>query len=199
MTIASVPLTDQPLIRAVPLFATAPSADGAESDLSLIQRLKRGDQTALDPLFRRHAPALVSLAARITGSVDDGKDVVQDVFERLAITAVGYREQAEAAAWLRGVTSKSALNARRRRSRRRETTEIALDIVRDRADIAGALDLSNAVDTLALPLRDVFLLKVVAGYSHQEVAELLGIRSGTSEVRLFRAIRQLRTLLSERP
>jgi RNA polymerase sigma-70 factor (ECF subfamily) len=45
------------------------------------------------------------------------------------------------------------------------------------------------------PLRVVFTLKEVEGYSHAEIAELLGIRSGTSEVRLHRAKARLRQLL----
>jgi RNA polymerase sigma-70 factor, ECF subfamily len=196
-TLSNVPLTREPPIRSVLRPASEPVVAAGEPDVSLIRRLRDGDQSALDPLFRRHAPSLVALAARITGSVEDGKDVVQDVFVRLPVTAKGFREQGEAAAWLRGVTTKSALNARRRTSRRRESTETALDTLRDRADVASALDLSNAVEALPPPLRDVFLLKVVAGYSHQEVAELLDIKSGTSEVRLFRAIRQLRTLLAD--
>ena len=196
-TLSNVPLIREPPIQSVLRPASEPVVAAGESDAVLIRRLRDGDQTALDPLFRRHAPSLVALAARITGSVEDGKDVVQDVFVRLPVTAKGFREQGEAAAWLRGVTSKSALNARRRTSRRREFAESALDTLRDRADIASALDLSNAVEALPVPLRDVFLLKVVAGYSHQEVAELLDIKSGTSEVRLFRAIRQLRTLLAD--
>lgn len=194
-----MPLTGNQLIRSTHrLKVEQPEATG-ESDALLIERLRDGDRSALDPLFRRHAPALVSLAARITGSIDDGKDVVQDVFVRLPATVDGYRERGDAVAWLRGVTSLSAINARRKTARRRESTVDALEMLGKHADIATALDLSNAVDALPVRLRDVFLLKVVGGYSHQEIATLLGIRSVTSEVRLFRAVRQLRTLLAERP
>lgn len=194
-----MPTTRETPIRSAQRPTIEPRANAVDPDVSLILRLRDGDQSALDPLFRRHAPKLVALAARITGSVEDGKDVVQEVFVRLSHTAIGFREPGDVVAWLRGVTSKSALNARRRTTRRRESTVDALATLRDRADIASALDLSNALESLPLPLRDVFLLKVVAGYSHQEIAVLLHIRSGTSEVRLFRALRQLRTLLSERP
>ncbi len=87
MTIRSVPLTHESLIRAVPRLTTEPSAGDPEPDVSLIQRLQSGDESALEPLFRRHAPMLVALAARITGSVEDGRDVVQDVFAGLAFAA----------------------------------------------------------------------------------------------------------------
>jgi RNA polymerase sigma-70 factor (ECF subfamily) len=64
------------------------------------------------------------------------------------------------------------------------------------------LGLPEAIATalLALPddLRVVFMLRDVEGYSHSEIAALLGIRSGTAEVRLHRARRKLRALLGDR-
>jgi DNA-directed RNA polymerase specialized sigma24 family protein len=43
----------------------------------------------------------------------------------------------------------------------------------------------------------VVVLKVIEGYSHEEIAELLGIRRNASEVRLHRAIKRLRKLLED--
>ena len=53
---------------------------------------------------------------------------------------------------------------------------------------------------LALPddLRVVFMLRDIEGYTHAEIAALLGIRTGTAEVRLHRARRKLRALLGDR-
>ena len=62
----------------------------------------------------------------------------------------------------------------------------------DRMAIATAL--------VALPddLRVAFMLRDIEGYSHAEIAEMLGIRTGTAEVRVHRARRKLRALLGER-
>jgi RNA polymerase sigma-70 factor, ECF subfamily len=51
----------------------------------------------------------------------------------------------------------------------------------------------------ALPndLRVIFILRDVEGYSHTEIGSLLGILPGTSQVRLHRARRRLRTLLED--
>jgi RNA polymerase sigma-70 factor (ECF subfamily) len=57
--------------------------------------------------------------------------------------------------------------------------------------------LERALATLPDALRSVFVLKEVEGYSHSEIADLLGIRRGTSEVRLLRAIRRLRQELED--
>ena len=61
--------------------------------------------------------------------------------------------------------------------------------------IADRLSLERAINALPSLLRTVFVLREIEHYSHEEIAEILGIRRGTSEVRLYRAIRILRTLL----
>ena len=53
----------------------------------------------------------------------------------------------------------------------------------------------QALATLTPPLRHVFVLRVIEGYSHAEIAGLLEISTNTSEVRLHRAVHQLRRLL----
>jgi RNA polymerase sigma-70 factor, ECF subfamily len=57
------------------------------------------------------------------------------------------------------------------------------------------LALADAVGSLPRDLRAVFVLKEIEGYSHDEIASLLGITPGNSEVRLFRARRRLRAQL----
>ena len=52
-----------------------------------------------------------------------------------------------------------------------------------------------ALDALPENLRTVFVLREIEGYSHDEIAELLDIRVGTSEVRLHRAMKALRQVL----
>ena len=59
------------------------------------------------------------------------------------------------------------------------------------------LILNEAIAALPDELRAVFVLREIEGYSHAEIGEILGIRRGTSEVRLFRAIRMLRRALGD--
>jgi len=55
--------------------------------------------------------------------------------------------------------------------------------------------LRAAIDALPIALRNVLVLKEMEGYSHAEVAELLGIGVVTSRVRLLRALRRVRRQL----
>ena len=168
----------------------------AVPDATLVARLRGGEAAALDELFRRHAAALLRLAAAMVDT--DAEDVVQDVFVGLALALRSYEERGTFAAWIRGVTVRTALARRRRDGHRRETT---LDPQLQRAsgvDAADQIALEDALRQLPDDQRAVFVLKLVEGYSHAEIAALLDIRQGTSEVRLFRAIRRLRSLLGDR-
>ena len=167
------------------------------TDAALVARLRvAADSDALDTLFRRHAGELLRLATGLLAHHADAEDVVQDVFVGLRLALRHYDERGAFRAWLRGVTVRTALAARRRDTGRRESPldhALETSAVEHTPDIA----LRDALVRLPQPLRDVFVLKMIEGYSHAEIGALLDIRAGTSEVRLFRAVRRLRDLLSE--
>ncbi len=163
---------------------------------ALLARCRRGDMDALSALYQLHAPALLTLARRLTGSLADAEDVVQDLFVGLPEALHRYREQGYLRGWLRRITVRLALmRIRSGRLRREETIEahnpsFPSDVLRDTA-IHAALDSLSAED------RTIVILKIVEGYDHREIAALLGIRRGTSEVRLHRALARLRLLLED--
>lgn len=164
----------------------------------MIERLRAGDLTAINPLYAKHGASLLRLVYRLTSSIADAEDVVQDVFVGLPRAARKYAEQGSLGAWLSRVTVRIALDRMRRRQRQRE---VRLDLITEPANgvdpdrILSHLALSSAIAALPDKLRIVFVLKEIEGYSHAEVGRMLGIRRGTSEVRLLRAIRTLRAFL----
>ncbi len=166
------------------------------SEAELAALAAAGDREALGELYRRHAGRLTLLAGRLLRSAPDAEDVVQDLFVALPAALGGYRDEGRLGAWLSRVTANLALKRLRSGLRRRED---ALPAGAGEPAIPYAdpeqLSVFRAVDALPDTLRVVVLLKFVEGFSHAEIAELLGIGRGTSEVRLFRAIRQLRNSL----
>ncbi|MFN8654533.1 MAG: sigma-70 family RNA polymerase sigma factor [Gemmatimonadales bacterium] len=163
---------------------------------SLIPQLRDGDPTALAIVYRRHAPGLLALAFRLTQSVPDAEDIVQDLFVGLPEALRAYREEGRFEAWLRRVVVRLAL-MRLRRTRRKQ--EITLD---DASlppaapfDPSGDVHLSQALERLDAEERTLIVLRVVEGYSHGEIAALLGIRPGAAQVRYHRALTRLKSLV----
>lgn len=168
------------------------------SDLALVERLRRHDDAALDMLFARYAPALLRIAYRLSGALDDAEDVVQDVFIGLPLALRHYEEQGSFSAWLRTVTVRTALMHRRRElGRLRSVEQLSSEppAATRQEPVIERMSLEAAIAKLPDALRHVFVLYHIEHFSHVEISHLLGIRRGTAEVRLHRAIRQLRSLL----
>ncbi len=139
------------------------------------------------------------VAYQLTMSADDADDVVQDVFIGLPEALRAFSGTGDFSAWIRKVAVRTTL-MRMRASKRRAATALRADSERETAMSNFLLDrLAIATALAALPsdLRVVFMLRDVEGYSHAEIASLLGIRTGTAEVRLHRARRKLRALLGD--
>jgi RNA polymerase sigma-70 factor, ECF subfamily len=170
----------------------------ASTPAELIAAARSGSVVALGELYDRHARELLAVAYRLLQSRDDAEDVVHDVFVGLPELLRKYDERGAFGAWLRKVTARVAL-ARMREAERRRTTAIdepARQVHATSRDVAGVISLETAMRKLSPSLRAALVLKEIEGFSHAEVAKLLDITVGASEVRLHRAIQALRAELT---
>jgi len=162
----------------------------------LIAAARSGSSDALGELYDLYARALFATAYRLLQSREDAEDVVHDVFVGLPELLRKYQERGAFAAWLRRVTARVAL------ARVRETTQHPLVELDDSSaqvasrDVHGSISLETALRNLTPSLRSVLVLKEIEGFTHAEIAQMLDISVGASEVRLHRAIQGLRALLT---
>ena len=164
----------------------------------LIAAVRAGSPDALGEMFVRYADTLLAVAYRLTVSRTEAEDVVQDVFVGLPEALRSYQEQGRFDAWLRRVTVRHTLMRMRAASRRPESPiQEAAHISATGQDLAARFTIETALAGLSEALRAVFVLHEIEGYSHSEIGEALGIRAGTSEVRLFRARALLRAALGD--
>ena len=179
----------------MPLEAESTSID----ERTLIAHAASGSHDALAALFAIHSPDVHRIAYRLMMSADDADDVVQDVFIGLP-EALSAFSGGDFSAWLRKVAVRTTL-MRMRASKRRAVTALRAASERDIAVSNFMLDrMAIATALIALPndLRVAFMLRDVEGYAHAEIGSLLGVRTGTVEVRVHRARRRLRALLGDR-
>jgi RNA polymerase sigma-70 factor (ECF subfamily) len=156
-----------------------------------------GDRDALTHLYHEHAEVVYEAAFHLTESAADAQDVVQDVFLGLPEALRTYEGRGSFGSWLRTVTVRTALIKLRQRRRLRE---ISLGFNRTGLSLAPTghidrIELERALSALPEKLRIVVVLKEIQGFSHKEIAGLLGIRPSASAARLSRAREQLRELL----
>ncbi len=172
-----------------------PDAYPVTEDLALVEQFLRGrGEEAFRALYRAHTPALYALALRLTGGERaEAEDLVQESWVRALAALPTFRAESALRSWLCGVL----VNVRRGRMRADWRIVDAPD-VEPLADTIGrddAIDLERAIAALPDGARDVYVLHDVHGYTHREVADLLGIVEGTSKSQLNRARALLRSAL----
>lgn len=170
------------------------------TDQFVIERAIRGDERALRQLWTQHAPRIDAVVRRLAGDPDLAADIAQDVWMQIFRALPSFRGDAQFATWAHRIAVNRTLNALRR-VRRVEKLElvieddtVSVEMDSDRAFLADSIE--QAMQRLPPGARMVFVLHDVEGYTHEAIAEELGITSGASKSQLFKARAKLRRLLA---
>jgi RNA polymerase sigma-70 factor (ECF subfamily) len=176
-------------------------------DTDLIERLKAGDEKALEAIFNRYSAKLYNVAQRILGEVADAEEVIQDVFWTAFRKAKSFRGTAQFSTWLYRLTVNAALGKIRRSKKNKEIEyeeylpkfqKDGHHLVRPVVDWSDTLDEKYAEQELQLFLKDaldqlkpldksVVVLSDLEGMSDKEIARMLGLTVSAVKTRLHRA------------
>jgi len=154
--------------------------------------------SAFEELYAAHGERLKSIAFNLLRSRVDAEDAVQEAFLKAFRSWEGFKGEAGAFTWLYRILVNACLDEGRRRSRRREEPEPEDPMPREAPrenDHPLRLALDKALGQIHHRPRAVFVLAEVEGFTHREIAEMLGIPEGTSKHDLFEAKNALRRLL----
>lgn len=183
--------------------------DHAQAATVLVERAKRGDRAAFDELVRRYRGRILALALHLSGKASDAEDITQEVFLKAYQKLEGFEGRSHFFTWVYRMTVNRALNARRDRQRRRETTmddprvdrAVAVDA---RGNPARATELRQtytrllaALDALPATMRTSVVLVVLQGLSHAEAAVVQECSAGTIAWRIHEARSRLRSAMAE--
>ena len=178
-----------------------PEADRAAEGL-LVNRCRRGDPGAFEEIYRRHSPRVYSLAYRLTGSLADAEDLLQEAFLLVHRKLDSFKGDSALGTWIYRLATNCCVDFLRSRQHREEQATDTLDEALPPAPrAAGAirvehLDLERAIARLPPGYRSAFVLHDVEGFGHSEVAAMLGIAEGTSKSQVHKARMRLRDLLA---
>jgi RNA polymerase sigma-70 factor (ECF subfamily) len=164
---------------------------------TLVARARSGDLGALERLYRAYEAGVYTLARRLTRSSEDAEDVLQETFLEVCRSLGSWRGEGSLWGWIRTIAANKAL-MRYRREKIRETDALEEDAAEaGREDVPLRLDLEAALARLPERSRAVVWLHDVEGYTHEEIAELMGMTASFSKSQLARAHEKLRRWLGE--
>ena len=168
----------------------------ADSEV-VLARARAGDLEALESLYRAFESPVYNLARRICRTAEDAEDVLQETFFEVCRSIRQYRGEGSLWGWIRTVAASKAL-MRLRRNKYRDTEELEDELHRgSKQDNGLRMDLEAALERLPELSRAVVWLHDVEGYTHEEIAVMMGKTASFSKSQLARAHTRLRRWLGE--
>ena len=173
----------------------------SDEDL-LRQYASTGSSAAFAELVRRYVSLVYSAAKRQVQSSALAEDIAQSVFTDLSQHARKLKAGQPLAAWLYLVTRRTAIDAIRSESRRQSREQTAAEIagMKSNPSLWAQIEpyLDEAMETLNEADRQAVLLRFFACKSLREVGETLGTSEGAAQMRVSRALEQLRSVFARR-
>jgi RNA polymerase sigma-70 factor (ECF subfamily) len=202
-----LPLPSRKMPRLHSTHRLAPGSAAGPDLTNVIERLKSGDQQALETIFNLYSVKLYNIALRILGQPADTEEVIQDVFWTVYRKAKSFQGNSQFSTWLYRLTVNAALGKIRRRKNNKEVDyeeylpKFQTDghhSVRPVVDWSDNLDeqyskhelqevLGKALNELKPLDKSVVVLSDLEGLSDKEIAVSLGLSVSAVKTRLHRA------------
>lgn len=158
--------------------------------------LRARDEEAFRSLYRSHTPRLYRIAYRLLrGDPQTAEELIQNVWIRAVGRLPDFRWDSSLRTWLTGILINCVREAERERQPLRAVTQQPLEASMDPPAGPERIDLERAVAGLPDGYREILVLHDIEGYSHREIAGLLGINEGTSKSQLSQARHAVRRRL----
>lgn len=164
----------------------------------------KGREDAHRMLFGMYFPYAKSIATRYSSDDDEAREIINDSFLKVFKNLVMYDFGLPFRAWLRTIVVHTSIDYFRRKKKyailsfqeQLPETQVSETII----DRMSAEEIMILVRRLSPAYRTVFMMYVVDGFNHREIAELLNINEGTSKSNLSKArIRLQEMILEENP
>ncbi|HVE82477.1 MAG TPA: sigma-70 family RNA polymerase sigma factor [Myxococcales bacterium] len=190
----------------------------ATDDLTLVKRVKTGDQRAFKLLVERYQRKIYAVALGMVKDKEEALDVSQEAFVKVYKYLDHFKGDSSFYTWLYRITVNICIDAlRKKQALRGEQVELDEAVMMDTAEAnIGALGsrlgtnpqksalrkelaekIQQALETVPEKHRAILLLREVEGMSYEDLARTLKIPKGTVMSRLFHARTKVQKILSE--
>jgi RNA polymerase sigma-70 factor (ECF subfamily) len=173
----------------------------SETDLKLVERVKKGDSGAFEQIVNRYERTVFNSAYRIVGDIEDAADITQTTFVKVFEKIDSFNPAYKFFSWLYRISVNEAYNYQKRKL---QAAEMAVEPktsqpgpYEDFRQLEMCEHLERALATMTYDYRIVIVLKHLMLLSYKEIAEILTVPEKTIKSRLFSARQVLHRQLVE--
>jgi len=170
-------------------------------DSKIIERCKRKDEQAFKLCYEACAPYVYTIIKNYISHADYRRDAMQEIFSQIFVSLPNYDERKGAfKPWVAQITIYQCINILRKRKKLNMFLPLDAEIeVSDFDEVLDGFrkeDMEKLLVKMPQGYKAVFLLNIIDGYPHKDIAELLDISENTSRSQLSRAIGWIKKNLS---
>lgn len=181
------------------------------SDPQLVKRALKGEERAFEELVRRYQRPIVNFISRMVNNYELALDLSQDVFVKAFTALHTYNERYKFGSWIFKIASNTVIDHLRKGNAVLYSLDKPIDTEDDEVQIdlkAGGLIadqqlersetrniLSQLIEQLPGPYREMIVLRHVNELSYEEMADITDLPLGTVKNRTFRAREMLRRMV----
>ncbi|MES2278395.1 MAG: RNA polymerase sigma factor [Bacteroidota bacterium] len=171
----------------------------------LVAECKQGSKKACFDLYKLYAKAMLNIAFRVVGNMDEAEDVLQEAFLDAFNRIKDFRQETTFGLWLKQIVVHKSINLLRKRKmewaelEEGELENIADEEPDDQEEMLYKVErVKAAMKELPEGYRIVISLYLLEGYDHEEIGQILNISENTSRTQFLRAKRKLSEILKQK-
>jgi RNA polymerase sigma-70 factor (ECF subfamily) len=153
-------------------------------------------------LYHKFSPKMYTVCLRYSGNPEDARDLLQEGFIKIFKNLGKYRGDGSFEGWIRRIFVNTSIEHFRKKVHLQSVSETQESTIEDKEwnvlDNLAEKDIMQMIHELSPGYKTVFNMHVIEGYSHKEIAEMLGINEGTSKSQLARAKTVLKKMVENR-
>ena len=168
------------------------------TDKELVEGCIREDRKYQKILWNLYSSKLMALCLRYCKNQEEAEDALMESFVRIYDKILTFRYQSSLETWMRHITVNISINKLRSQKdiwKELSESENELGYTDNAMYQLEAKQIMQLIERLPVGYRTVFNLFVVEGYTHKEIAEMMGIDEGTSRSQLAKARKSLQEML----
>ncbi|MFN4941660.1 MAG: RNA polymerase sigma factor [Bacteroidota bacterium] len=160
------------------------------TEQELVEGCIREDRICQRELWNRYSKKIMSLCLRYCNSQEEAEDALMEAYVKIYDNLAKFRFQSSLETWMRRVAVNLCINKIRARKHIWASItddEYRLGYADDAFEDLQVNQIMKMVEALPVGYRTVFNMYAIEGYSHKEIAEMLGIDEGTSRSQFAKA------------
>ncbi len=172
----------------------------SENDFdSILRACQKEDKNAQKELIRLFFGYAKTISMRYASSKEEAEEIINDSFLKVFNNLTRYDHTLSFKIWFKTIVVNTAIDYYRKNQKYKQVLDIdnveMIDSTDDVISKISAEEILSVVQRLSPAYRMVFTLYVLEGYNHREIAEILGIKEGTSKSNLQDARRKLQHMI----